>query len=295
MKTERLEEFVVLADTLNYSRAAEKLYISQPILSRHIKELEMELDCTLFVRDTHCVALTNEGKYFLRWVRSFLEKTDRALSSVSSAQSIGKGNVKILCSEQCLTTHILAFFRSFMQNYPEIKLQVISLVTGSKREMIYTADLFFTPCDYISMLHRDAQGFQLKAQQPLLAIPPYHHFGDLQEIRLEDLKGEHLLVPYAGEMRGPYARNALIAGRKCHGLLHKIKVENPQSGLLQVELGAGVMLIPHHLKHRAYPQTRTIPVTDHDCLFPIFVYLNGSAGNPAAQVFLDELQRNFSD
>ncbi len=48
MKTELIHEFIVTAETLNLTAAAQKLYISQSNLSRHIKELEDELDCELF-------------------------------------------------------------------------------------------------------------------------------------------------------------------------------------------------------------------------------------------------------
>lgn len=293
MTTERLEEFAVLASILNYSKAAEKLFISQPILSRHIKELERELGASLFVRDTHGVVLTDEGKFLLKWVQPLLEKTERAVSALSDEHAGGKGKIHITCSEQSLSTHILAFIRSFIEGYPDIQLDLAPIMTGSKKELIYSCDIFLTPCDFLDMLRRDAEGVYLKAQQPLLAIPPFHHFGDMQEIRLEDLKGEDLIVPFADEMFGPYARNALATARKCHGTLRKIGAESAQAGLLMVELGVGVMLIPHHLKHRVYPQTRTIPVVDADCVFPIYAYLNHSTGNLAAELFFEKLCEEF--
>lgn len=293
MTTERLEEFMVLADMLNYSKAAEKLFISQPILSRHIKELEEEFHATLFIRDTHGVALTDEGKYFLKWIQPLLAKTDRALGALSDENANRSGSVHMICAEQSLSTHILSFVRAFMENYPDIQLHLSPIATASRREMVYSCDLFLTPCDFLDIMRRDTKGAYLKAQQSLLAIPPYHHLGDLQEIRLEDLRGETLIVPFADEAFGPYARNALAAYKKCHGALYKIGTENAQSGLLMVELGAGVMLIPHHLKHRVYPMTRTIPIVDNECVFPIYAYLNRSTGNSAAELFFEKLCEEF--
>ena len=63
MKTEKLYEFLVLSKTLNYSRAAETLYISQSALSKHILEIEQELNTQLFLRTTHDVKLTEAGLY----------------------------------------------------------------------------------------------------------------------------------------------------------------------------------------------------------------------------------------
>ena len=78
MTTERLEEFVMLANILNYSKTAEKLFISQPVLSRHIAELEASFSTKLFTRTRHGVSLTEEGQYLLKWVLPFLEKSPLA-------------------------------------------------------------------------------------------------------------------------------------------------------------------------------------------------------------------------
>ena len=66
MKTEQLYEFLVLSRTLNYSRAADALYISQSVLSRHILEMEQELNTSLFFRTTHNVSLTPAGHLLAR-------------------------------------------------------------------------------------------------------------------------------------------------------------------------------------------------------------------------------------
>ena len=64
MNTERLYEFLVLSHVLNYTRAAKALYISQPILTRHIQALEAELGMPLFRRTTHGVTLTEMQTVF---------------------------------------------------------------------------------------------------------------------------------------------------------------------------------------------------------------------------------------
>ena len=66
MNTDRLYEFLTLAQTLNYSKAVETLFISQSVLSKHIKDLEKELDVELFIRNTHSVTLTNAGQILVK-------------------------------------------------------------------------------------------------------------------------------------------------------------------------------------------------------------------------------------
>lgn len=62
MTSEQFNEFYILSTTLNYSEAAQKLFISQSTLSRHIKSMEDELGVYLFSRNTRNVVLTSEGK-----------------------------------------------------------------------------------------------------------------------------------------------------------------------------------------------------------------------------------------
>ena len=62
MDINRIREFLVLSEHLNYSKAANLLYITQPVLSRHIHDLEETLGGQLFLRDTHSVQLTEFGQ-----------------------------------------------------------------------------------------------------------------------------------------------------------------------------------------------------------------------------------------
>ena len=80
MTTELLQEFYILATLLNFSRAAENLFISQSVLSRHMKALEGELSVRLFIRDTHHVSLTEEGRLLLREAGPLIRKAERAES-----------------------------------------------------------------------------------------------------------------------------------------------------------------------------------------------------------------------
>jgi DNA-binding transcriptional LysR family regulator len=80
MDTERLVEFTVLAEELNFRKAAEQLLLSQSSLSRHIDELERQLGFRLFRRDRHQVALTSQGRRFLAEIRDYPDLLRRAIA-----------------------------------------------------------------------------------------------------------------------------------------------------------------------------------------------------------------------
>ncbi|MGV8082321.1 MAG: LysR family transcriptional regulator [Coriobacteriia bacterium] len=79
MQIETLKEFVTLAQTLNFREASEKLFISQPTLTRHIKELEEQLGVRLFDRDTQTVSVTHDGARVLEWARLMCDLSDGML------------------------------------------------------------------------------------------------------------------------------------------------------------------------------------------------------------------------
>ena len=81
-----LRAFVAVAEELNFSRAAERLYVSQPALSRQIRTLERILGCQLLRRSTHRVELTLAGAALLERARRVLAALDEA---VAAAQSVG--------------------------------------------------------------------------------------------------------------------------------------------------------------------------------------------------------------
>src|SRR3954466_8317598 len=86
VEVKHLRAFVAVAEELNFSRAAERIYVSQPALSRQIRSLERLLGCQLLRRSTHRVELTVAGDALLDRARRLLADLDEA---VATAQSVG--------------------------------------------------------------------------------------------------------------------------------------------------------------------------------------------------------------
>src|SRR5262245_60632104 len=87
MELRQLRYFATVARELNFTRAAEKLRVAQPALSRQIKQLEEELGVTLFERDKRKVRLTPHGESFLTEAQSILSQADLALAHARSGKS----------------------------------------------------------------------------------------------------------------------------------------------------------------------------------------------------------------
>lgn len=293
MTTEQLNEFYILSTTLNYSEAAEKLYISQSTLSRHIRSMEEELNVHLFLRTTREVVLTNEGKFFQTQIPRLLRKA-MDIESISGLEPVNaNGKVTILFSAQTLNTGILQFLLDFQKQYKNINLEMVPLEKDSDTDLLYSTDIMISPCDFTKTVAADIEAMLAATQSALLAIPPYHHFGEESSVSLFDLRHETLIIPHADDLAGPYTQLSFLATRKCYGHLAKISASSEEQALLQVELGHGVMILPHHLKHHAYAHTRTIPISDAECFFPIYVYHNRNNNNGSAVLFFKSMAERF--
>ncbi len=110
MDFKQLESFVMLAKLRNFSKAAEKLYLTQPTISNHINNLERDLDTLLFNRSNKKVSLTQAGEILLNHALSILNERDQALFSLGQFQGEIIGTLEIASSsipERYLLTELL--------------------------------------------------------------------------------------------------------------------------------------------------------------------------------------------
>ena len=82
MELRHIRYFKAVADEKNFTRAAEKLNIAQPPLSRQIQDLEKELDTKLFLRSPHSISLTEEGELFLQYANQILDQVNKSAEEV---------------------------------------------------------------------------------------------------------------------------------------------------------------------------------------------------------------------
>lgn len=112
-----LRYFSVVAEENNMSRAAQRLFMSQPPLSRHIRQLEERLGVTLFVRHTRGLTLTEDGQHVLEMVRPLLDLQDKTYAALSQLTQIREPSLRLGLStafeqgvfaalESQLTTHV---------------------------------------------------------------------------------------------------------------------------------------------------------------------------------------------
>ena len=142
MKT-KLQIFKIVAKHLSFTKAAEQLYISQPAISKAIKNLEQDYNTTLFIRKRNSIEMTTEGKSFLIYTNKILtiyaEMDEKFLHKKDNFPNFIKFGVSTTLSNYIIPK-VVAKFRV---NFPETRFNIISNNSDTIEELILNEDIDF--------------------------------------------------------------------------------------------------------------------------------------------------------
>lgn len=122
--------FYTVANYSNITKASEELNISQPAISKSIKNLEEQLGGQLFVRTKRGVILTEEGKEFYNYIKRAIEYITSAENKFTDLKNLETGCIKIGISTTLTKEFLLPYLERFHNLYPKIDIQIITNITS---------------------------------------------------------------------------------------------------------------------------------------------------------------------
>jgi DNA-binding transcriptional LysR family regulator len=184
----KVRYFVAVAEQLHFGRAAEQLFIAQPVLSRQIRALEDELKVALFVRDRRTTQLTPAGEQLLADARPLLANADAARRRVGMAAR-GRDTFTVGFMPGLIVT---AAVRALSSRHPELTVDVVRTSWDDQTEVIQDgrADVSYV------RLPIDSRGLQIRpllTEPRVVVLPTDHRLAGKQQISISDLADEHLL------------------------------------------------------------------------------------------------------
>lgn len=287
MTTERLFEFLVLSQTLSYSKAAKKLFITQSALSRHIIDMEAELGVQLLERSTHGVRLTQAGRVLAQRSRYLMQKSEVLLARTRTSGIETGGNISIACLESVARGQLIIFLSAFSSKYPDVELHVDVLGETGHLAIIDRYDFTITTFE-LQNLPMAVESQRIFRSPGALCVQG--DFGQNHHVALEELAGKTLFVPYADEMLCSYATNCKLAEKLTGYQLNVVKVPTVESAMMMSALGRGVTIVPQHMTESSVTNVLSIDISNPDCVFDTYMYWNTGHRNPAARLMLDELE-----
>jgi len=122
MNLELYKTFYFVAKFGNISKASEHLFVTQPAVSRSIKQLEDSLDCLLFFRTSKGVLMTQEGKVLFQYVEQAYNFISSGEQKISDFKTLKTGEIRIGASDTLCKYYLLPYLKLFKSYYPEIKV-----------------------------------------------------------------------------------------------------------------------------------------------------------------------------
>ncbi len=193
MEIRLLRYFLEIAREENMTRAAKTLHISQPTLSKQMKELEQELGRKLFRRGSTSMKLTDEGVLLRRRAEDILDMVDKTTSEFKSLDEINGGDVYIGCAESYLIRYLAQVIKEFRKKYPLMQYHLLSGNTENVAERLDRGLLDFafiveppnlSKYNYIEVPGSDKWGVVMRKDSPLAGK---------QKICVKDLYGLPLI------------------------------------------------------------------------------------------------------
>ncbi|MEU8223150.1 LysR substrate-binding domain-containing protein [Kribbella sp. NPDC048915] len=232
----KLRYFVAVAEELHFGRAAERLHIAQPVLSRQIRALEDELHAQLFVRTKRVTELTLAGRQLLEDARPLLAGADATRRRVARA---ARGSKTFMIGFMPGLT-VTEAVRAFGATHPELDIELIRTTWDDQVQVLHDGRVDVS----VVRLPIDQAGLTVHPlfEEPrVAALPADHRLAGKSQIDITDLADDHLLQPpdavpewrdIATELRARTPRPVPV-------------VHSVEEKLEHVAAGRGVSIVPH--------------------------------------------------
>jgi DNA-binding transcriptional LysR family regulator len=192
MEFRHLRYFIAVAEELNITRAAERLNVSQPPLSRQIRQLEEEVGVALFYRDPKGVFLTPAGEIFLRESRQLLAHMERVLEAVRPRKEAHCGIVNVGLGAG-LSTSFASILAAHEKEFPFVTIQCKDVLSGHQSHALANKviDVGFLrrPVEPVHFLSEF-----LFQESIMVALPRHHPLAKNKVLRLREIANETLLM-----------------------------------------------------------------------------------------------------
>jgi DNA-binding transcriptional LysR family regulator len=252
MELRHLRYVLTVAEEGHITRAAERLGMQQPPLSRQIKDLERELDVQLFRRTPRGVDLTDAGRIFVGDVRAVLDRLDQ---TVDTTRRVARGEQGRICVGVTGTTPFHPFvpriIRTFHETFPLIAISMDERITAELFENLRHERLDVA---FIRAPSDDTDGLvisPLMEEPVMVALPEDHPMARRRAAAPVPLKAlaEDAFVLF-GHRHGPTLANATVAACRATGFNPRIGQEVPHIGsaINLVAAGLGVAVIQASLR-----------------------------------------------
>lgn len=255
--------FLTIAETGNFSRAAERLYLSQPSLSTGIKKLEQELGVSLFERGGRRTVLTTAGRSFLEKATVIMEQYQAALKELKGFHDQPSLRVGVLST--MWVADLANLVSRFQHHHPNVEIELHDGTLETLREGLEQGDidvaitvLSLRPSTDSSVQDESQTSTTLFRQPLWLAVPPSHPFAQRASIRLTELDGQ----PFIDRVNCEFFQQEcqILNAANVHPKV-VYRASHEEWVIALVRAGLGISIMPYW---RGLTEMTYLPISDLD-------------------------------
>lgn len=292
MDLRHLRYFVAVAAERNFTRAAKALGISQPPLSRQIRELEDELGAELFVRGSRPVALTEAGRLLLGHAQDVLNSTHRLHQAMRRAAEQERRRFFIGFVGSTIYGPVPTMIRSFRSLAPDLDIELVEMNTVTQMSALKDGRI---DAGIGRLLFEDATIDRLIIEQEelVVALPVDHPLAIGKEcLSVHDLEHDPIIL-YPSEPRPSYADQVLELFRR-HGVTLGAmrEVRELQTALGLAAAYSGLCIVPGSVQRLRRDDITYRPLIEPDALSPIILSWRAADMSPAVGLLRDLCTRS---
>lgn len=259
----RLEYFLAVAEELHFGRAAERLDMAQPPLSRQIMLLEEEMGATLFDRGRGQIRLTQAGEALLRHAREVMERMEDARLEVRRIDQGAQGRLRIGFVGSATHGLFPNLIKSFRRSYPDVNLSLSAMNNAQQHRALVRREID------IAIARPELKDAEIKSvpfhEEPLiLACSDTMPIDPRQPVNLSDLKDWPFIL-YPEKPRPSFA-DAVLSLCATEGFQPEKRVfcGDYQTAISLVAVGEGISIVPQSVGSSGHQGVRFLPLSRTD-------------------------------
>lgn len=286
----QLRYFIEIIEAGSYTLAAERLFVAQSALSRHIKELEASMQVQLLLRDAKPLKMTPSGQAFYEGAKQILSKVNETVMHSRHADSGARGTIRILHSSSVpLGQRIFTPLHACLQDLPDVDIDISQASSESQGTEVAAgrADIGLVRLP----THRKFPHLQVRElyTEPLMvAVADSHPMAGLPQVEAGSLRDEHFVSMPNWAQGGLSYRVAEICMK--NGFVPRAaRATSRKTTLLSlVQAGLGVAIVPESMNTIAPPGIKLLSLAGLECNSTVAL-IHRNDCSQLAEKFIDAL------
>ncbi|MER8199277.1 LysR family transcriptional regulator [Streptomyces microflavus] len=290
MELRQLEYFIAVAEERNFTRAAERVHISQSGVSAQIRQLERELGAELFDRSARTVTLTVAGKAALEHARAALAAAGAVGQAVDEVTGLIRGRLTVGMVIGCTVTPLFEALATFHRAHPGVDLSLLEDQSDCLVEDVRSGAVDLALIGTTSATPEGLERLTIISERLVALVPPGHSLTDRRRVTLRDLSSHPLVCMPPGTG----LRTVLDGACAARGLRPEIALQASAADAIAdlAARGLGVAVLSESMAAGYRDRLVALPIADVDT--PALLALVWKDGpDPAVRALLAHGRRSF--